>query len=170
MILQNNIAVNGSGANPFGLSSSNRRNGHGNLTMTSASLQTHGSLDNNNSSTWESASPTSGIRSKGDVVFNSAAGEGQTAGWVCVNRQDTTIRVQANAGDTNIAVASTAGMSAGDIIGITLDDGTIQWSTISSITDAQTLVTAAGITAGRSAPVGSMVYTYRFKAMANLAS
>jgi len=48
-------------------------------------------------------------------------------------------------GEVTMVVDSTAGMVAGDIIGVYQDDGTIHWTTISSVTDAATLVLTTGL-------------------------
>lgn len=113
--------------------------------------------------------PTTGIWNVGDKCFNTLPGPGEVPGWACTNRQDTTIRIQANPPDTTIEVTATAGMLVGDIIGITLDDDSIHWSSITSITDADTLVINDPIPAGRNAPVNADVFTNRWVGMGNLA-
>lgn len=71
----------------------------------------------------------------------------------------TEIRVAGIATDTTIQVDSTTGMTAADYIGIELDDGTLQWTTISTVVDEDTLtIPAAGITSA--AAIGNHVYTY----------
>ena len=71
----------------------------------------------------------------------------------------TEIRVAGVATDTTIQVDSTTGMTAADYIGIELDDGTLQWTTISTIVDSDTLtIPAAGLTSA--AAVDNHVYTY----------
>jgi len=114
------------------------------------------------------AAPATGTWAVGDVVWNTTPAAGGTPGWVCVNRQDTQMRVQANATDTIMEVDATAGMLATDIIGITLDDDSIHWSTINAVTDGDTLVLDDAIPVGRNAPVDADVFTNRWKAMANL--
>ena len=52
----------------------------------------------------------------------------------------TAIKVAASDTDTTIDVDSTSGMTAGDFIGLTMDDATIHWSTIASVTDSDTVV------------------------------
>ena len=114
------------------------------------------------------ATPTTGSWEIGDMVWNTAPEAGGTPGWSCINRQDTQIRVQANATDTTIEVDSTTGMLAGDVIGIRLDNGIIIHRSISSITDADTLVISSGISAGRYAPVDADVFTNRWTSLATL--
>lgn len=59
---------------------------------------------------------------------------------------------------TTIDVTSTTGMTALDNIGVVLDDNTVHWTTIASITDSNTLVLTVGLTGAASS--GNMVYTY----------
>lgn len=75
----------------------------------------------------------------------------------------TEIRVAAVATDTIIQVDSTTGMVLGDRIGIELDDGTMHWTTISSVTDGDTLVLTAAIPTGDAAAVDNDVWTYTNK-------
>ncbi len=75
---------------------------------------------------------------------------------------DTTVRVAAVANDTTIQVTSTTGMAASDYIGIELDTGYMHFTTISSITDSDTLVITTGITSA--AAVGNVIKTYTTKA------
>lgn len=71
----------------------------------------------------------------------------------------TKIRIEASTGATTIEVDSTSRMFINEDIGIVLDNGAEHWTTISSITDADTVVIASGIPAGRHADVGARVYT-----------
>jgi hypothetical protein len=61
-------------------------------------------------------------------------------------------------GQTAITVDSSTGMSASDVVGIVLDDGSTHWSTISSVDDATT-ITIANATTGAAA-VDNNVYTF----------
>jgi hypothetical protein len=71
----------------------------------------------------------------------------------------TKIRIQASEGATTIEVDSTSRIFVDEDIGIVLDDDTVHWTTVYSITDADTLVITSGIPSGRNAPVGARVYT-----------
>ena len=73
----------------------------------------------------------------------------------------TEIRVAGSASDTTIEVDSTTGMVASDNIGIELDDGTIHWTTVSSVTDSDTVVIASGLASAAS--VDNHVYAYTTK-------
>lgn len=74
----------------------------------------------------------------------------------------TQIKTAAIAGATSIDVDSTTGMAASDYIGFVLDDGTLQWTTVSSVTDSDTVVIpATGLTSA--AAVDNYVYFYRTK-------
>ena len=74
---------------------------------------------------------------------------------------ETEISSAASSGASSIEVDSTTGMTAVDAIGIELDDGTLQWTTISSVTDSDTLALSASLTGG--AAVDNNVYTYTTK-------
>lgn len=74
----------------------------------------------------------------------------------------TTFRVAGVAANTTLELTSTTGMMAADFIGIELDSGSIQWTTISSVTDADTLVIPApGLTSA--VAVGRKVFAYTTK-------
>ena len=113
------------------------------------------------------ASPTSGKWLVSRMLYMATPVVGGQIGWVCVNRIDTQIRVLANETATTIEVDSTTNMLANDIIGITLDDATIHWTTISGISDADTLVITSGIPAGRTSPVDANVFTNRWTTFGN---
>lgn len=70
----------------------------------------------------------------------------------------TTVSAVALSGATTIDVGSTTGMTAGDNIGVELDDGTRQWTTIDTVTDSDTLVLTDALTDDVS--VDATVYTY----------
>lgn len=74
----------------------------------------------------------------------------------------TQVKTAAIAAATSIDVDSTSGMAASDYIGIELDDGTIHWTTVSSVTDSDTVVIASGLASA--AAVDNYVYFYRTKA------
>ena len=73
----------------------------------------------------------------------------------------TTLAAAAAAGDTAITVASYSGMDDGDYIGIELDSGGLEWSTID--TPAAVLVDIDDALSG-AASVGNVVYHYTNKA------
>lgn len=60
--------------------------------------------------------------------------------------------------DLTLEVDSTSGMTAGDKIGILLDDNTIDWDVIDSVTDADTVVITTGLTGA--AAVDNAIYSY----------
>ena len=96
--------------------------------------------------------------------------------WVEIHsRGGTTIRVEVVEEDTVIEVDSTAGMTAGDRIGITLDEGATQeqgihFSTIYAVTDADTVVINDAIPAGRLSSVGSVVFFQKATSLTKNAS
>lgn len=74
----------------------------------------------------------------------------------------TKIKVAASATNTAIDVVSTTGMTAGDFIGFVLNDGTSYWTTITSVTDTDTVVIPSpGITSA--AAIDNYVYFFTKK-------
>lgn len=57
----------------------------------------------------------------------------------------TTLDAAELAGQTILSVTSTTSMTAADYIGVTLDDGSVHWSTISSFVAGDTVTIAAGL-------------------------
>lgn len=72
----------------------------------------------------------------------------------------TTLTASATATQTLLAVGSTTGMTTGDFIGIRLDDGTRQWTTL-TVTSSTQITLATGLTSTSSA--GASIYTYTSK-------
>lgn len=72
---------------------------------------------------------------------------------------ETAIKVAASG--TTIDVDSTSGMAASDYIGIVLDDDTLHWTTVSSVTDSDTVVIATALPSA--AAVDNKVYFYTTK-------
>lgn len=75
---------------------------------------------------------------------------------------ESTILTAEAAAQTSIEVTSTTSMVAGDYIGIELDSGSMQFTTIDSVTDSDTLVITTALTGAAAA--GNAVYTYTNKA------
>lgn len=73
----------------------------------------------------------------------------------------TTMRVAAATSATTLEITSSTGMTAADKIGIELDTGYIYWTTISSVTDGDTIVIGAGLTSAAAA--GNRIFTYTTK-------
>lgn len=78
----------------------------------------------------------------------------------------TAMRVAGVATDTAIECDSTTGMTAADQCGIVLDDGTMHWTTIASVTDADTFVIDDQLPSG--AAIDNAIYTYTSNAQAPL--
>jgi hypothetical protein len=70
----------------------------------------------------------------------------------------TTLDADEALGQTELSVASTTGMDASDIIGVELDSGTIQWSTISTYSAGATVTINDALTGA--AASGNTVYWY----------
>lgn len=61
--------------------------------------------------------------------------------------------------DDTLDMTSTTGILAGDFIGVVLDDNTVHWTTVDSVTDSNTLVLDVALTGDAS--TGNMVFAYR---------
>lgn len=74
---------------------------------------------------------------------------------------ETAMRVAAVALATTLEVDSTTGMTAADYIGVEQTDGTVHWTTIASVTDADTLVLTTGLVSV--SDIDKVIYTYTTK-------
>jgi len=92
---------------------------------------------------------------------NYALGSAATDSHAALSMGQTEMRVAGVANDTVLEVDSTTGMAALDNIGIVLDDGTIHWTTIVSITDTDTLVITTGIISATA--IDNHIYFYTTK-------
>lgn len=95
---------------------------------------------------------------KNQAVYSlGPSGDNATLSYV-----STTMRVAGGSTDTTLEITSSTGMTAADIIGIELDSGTIQWTTIDSVTDGDTIVIpASGLTSAVAA--GNRIFSYTTK-------
>lgn len=75
---------------------------------------------------------------------------------------ETAVKVAASATDTSLDVDSTADMTASDYIGVVLDSGAVHWTTVSSVTDSDTVVLTDAMPSA--AAVDNVVYSYTNKA------
>lgn len=87
----------------------------------------------------------------------SSSGDHVTASFV-----STEIATAASSGDTTIEVDSITGISNGDNIGVELDDGTMQWTTVSGSPSGSTITLSASLT--DDVNVDAAVYAYTTKA------
>ena len=102
-------------------------------------------------------------RKRGYVFLQSGQSEysiGPSGDNATLTYVSTTMRISGVASDSALQVVSTTGMTAGDYIGIELDSGAIQWTTISSVTDSDT-VAISSLTSASS--VGNSIFTYTTK-------
>ena len=86
---------------------------------------------------------------------------GPSGGHATLSYVHTTISADEASGQTTISLTATTGMSASDNIGVELDDGTIQWTTISGAPTSTTALLATALTGAASE--GNHVYTYTTK-------
>jgi hypothetical protein len=75
---------------------------------------------------------------------------------------ETTTKNLHSTGNTGIAVTSSAGMTAGDYIGIKMDNDTIHWSTIATVDNATQVTINDGM--ANTSAAGKRVYAYTTKA------
>lgn len=103
-------------------------------------------------------------RKRGYIFLQSAQSNyslGPTGDNATLTYVTTTMRVAAATSATTLEITSSTGMTAADKIGIELDSGSIYWTTISSVTDSDTIVISAGLTGA--AAVGRRIFTYTTK-------
>lgn len=84
-----------------------------------------------------------------------------TGDQVSFSMNDTTVKVAGIATATSLDVTTTSGMTAGDYICVELDDDTLHKTTISSVTDSDTVVLTTGLASATA--VGNRVYWYTSK-------
>lgn len=79
--------------------------------------------------------------------------------WHCTQSYvSTTMKVAGVATDATIDVAAITGMTSADYIGIELDDGTMQWTTINGAPSGDTVTLTVALTGA--AAIGNTVYAY----------
>jgi len=119
---------------------------------------------------WVFEEPTKGHPNIGDRIWLKEPTAGAAPGWVCVDRNDTTILTDAAATAVKIYLTSTTGMAVGDKIGIDMDDNTQEWSDIASVSSdgGGAFVTISDALVG-SCDAGDNVTTFEMAAMAALA-
>lgn len=104
------------------------------------------------------------LRKKATVFLaknDSQYGLGTSGDHATYSYTRTQIKTAAASGATTIDVDSTTGMAASDFIGFVQDDGTLHWTTVSSVTDSDTVVIADAIT--DDCAVDNYVYFYSTK-------
>lgn len=74
----------------------------------------------------------------------------------------TTMRIAGSASATTLEITSSTGMTAADKIGIELDSGSIYWTTITTVTDSDTIVIPASGLSGAAA-AGNRIFAYTTK-------
>jgi len=86
---------------------------------------------------------------------------GSTGDHATLSSVETALSADIDSGETSITVDSITGITNGDYIGVKLDDGTMQWTTINGVPAGTTIVLTAALTddASEDAPV----YTYTTK-------
>jgi len=95
---------------------------------------------------------------RGTILPTTEVSSVNTNSHVVTTYGTTTIGAAEDSGQTVITVDSSSGMSAGDQIGIEMDDNTMHWTTIVSVDDATT-ITITTATDDEAAD-GNMVYYY----------
>src|SRR3990167_1805611 len=82
----------------------------------------------------------------------------QTDSHATTNYDTTTLTADSAASDTTLTVTSITGFTNGDQIGIELDDGTVDWTTINGVPAGTTITITTGVTTAASS--GNRVYGY----------
>jgi hypothetical protein len=99
------------------------------------------------------------------AVFQSYGGYeydiGTTGDHATASYVKTEIKTAASSGATSVVVDSITGILDGDYIGIELDDGTLQWTTVNGTPSGYTVALDAALT--DTAAVDNHVYTYTTK-------
>lgn len=95
---------------------------------------------------------------RGIILPFSGASSIATDSHVVVSYDTTTLTADSAATDTTLTVDSISGFSASDQIGIELDDGSIDWTTINGAPSGSTITITTGVTSAAS--TGNRVYGY----------
>ena len=98
------------------------------------------------------------VDSQADYIL----GSGATAAHWAITHVKTELSVAAVATDLTITVDDDEGMSDGDVIGIVLDDDTVQWTTINGAPAANVITLTAAITGA--AAIDQHVYAFTSRA------
>src|SRR3990167_9017856 len=95
---------------------------------------------------------------RGYVLPFSGASSINTDSHVVTAYDTTTLSADSAATDTTLTVTSITGFSASDQIGIELDDGSIDWTTINGAPSGTTITITTGVTTAASS--GNRIYGY----------
>ncbi|GAA3403181.1 glycosyl hydrolase family 28-related protein [Paenibacillus hodogayensis] len=87
----------------------------------------------------QAAKPVRGLAYAGQAVAKSDG----SGFWMCTARIDSALAAAATSGATLVGVSSAAGMTAGDVVAVLLDDRTTHWSTISAVAGSTITLTNA---------------------------
>jgi hypothetical protein len=96
-----------------------------------------------------------------DTVKYLLAGTSAATAHVTGTYYETSLSAAEASSQTTLSVTSSANMTVSDNIGIVLDDGTLHWTTISSIPDSTSVTIASAIT--DTAASGNAVFNYTSK-------
>lgn len=86
---------------------------------------------------------------------------GTTGDHATLSSVETALSADIDSGETDITVDSITGITSGDYIGVKLDDGTMQWTTVNGAPSGSTVVLTAALT--DDAAEDAAVYTYTDK-------
>lgn len=95
---------------------------------------------------------------RGIILPFTGASSINTNSHVVTTYDTTTLTADSAATDTTLTVASITGFSSGDQIGIELDDGTVDWTTVNGAPAGSTITITTGVTTAASS--GNRVYGY----------
>ena len=95
---------------------------------------------------------------RGYILPFSGTSSINTDSHVVTNYDTTTLSADSAASDTTLTVTSITGFSASDQIGIELDDGSIDWTTVNGAPSGTTITITTGVTSAASS--GNRIYGY----------
>jgi hypothetical protein len=95
---------------------------------------------------------------RGYILPFSGASSINTDSHVVTSYDTTTLTAASAASDTTLTVASISGFSNADVIGIELDDGSIDWTTVNGAPAGSDITITTGVTSA--AGIGNRVYGY----------
>ena len=86
---------------------------------------------------------------------------GPSGGHATLTYTHTTLGADEAAAQTSLTVSSITGITNGDYLGIELDDGSVQWTTVNGVPSGTTVVATTALTGAASS--GNHVYAYTTK-------
>ena len=99
---------------------------------------------------------------RGRVLHNAELAVGSPMAWGCVFSLDTTLTDGEPLGETSMLVGTSADVANADIVGVVLDDDSIDWTTVAAVPDGTHITLTDALTGA--AGSGNAVYVFRWAA------